>query len=62
MKALNDRVQTALEQEKVTGTPTFTFNGKKFDGQVVAGQSYNGGELTLAQLDAIIGPMLAGKK
>ena len=42
MKALNDRVTRAVQQDKVTGTPTFFFNGKK-----VAE-----GEVTEQQLDA----------
>lgn len=42
MKALNERVTRAVQQDKVTGTPTFFFNGKK-----VAE-----GEVTEAQLDA----------
>lgn len=41
MKALNERVTRAVQQDKVTGTPTFFFNGKK-----VAE-----GEVTEAQLD-----------
>lgn len=41
MKALNERVTRAVQQDKVTGTPTFFFNGKK-----VAE-----GEVTPAQLD-----------
>lgn len=61
LKALNDRVQGAINKEKISGTPTFLFNGRKFDGEKVAGQQYNGGELTLAQIDAILQPMLAGK-
>ncbi|HEV2530344.1 DsbA family protein [Phenylobacterium sp.] len=41
MNALNDRFKRAVDQDKVTGTPTFFFNGKK-----VAE-----GEVTEAQLD-----------
>ena len=41
MKALNDRVTRAVQQDKVTGTPTFFFNGKKIAE----------GEVTEAQLD-----------
>ena len=58
LKALGDRVQAAVDQEKVTGTPTFFINGKKHDGETIAGQAYNGGEMTLAQLDALIQPLL----
>jgi protein-disulfide isomerase len=41
MNALNDRVDRAVKQDKVTGTPTFFFNGKKIAE----------GEVTEAQLD-----------
>ena len=41
MKALNERVTRAVQVDKVTGTPTFFFNGKK------VGE----GEVTEAQLD-----------
>jgi len=41
MKALNDRFTRAVQEDKVTGTPTFFFNGK----QVAEG------EVTEAQLD-----------
>lgn len=61
LKALNDRVQTASDKEKISGTPTFLFNGKKVEGQTIAGQPYNGGELSLAQLDAVLQPLLAKK-
>jgi protein-disulfide isomerase len=44
LKALNARVQKAINDDKITGTPTFFVNGKK-----VAE-----GEVTLAQLDAAI--------
>jgi protein-disulfide isomerase len=44
LKALNTRVQRAINEDKITGTPTFAVNGKK-----VAE-----GEVTLAQLDAAI--------
>jgi protein-disulfide isomerase len=58
LKALNDRIQKAVDQDKVTGTPTFKFNGKTVDGQVLAGVPYNGGEITLAQMDAVLTPLL----
>ncbi|MFC3068590.1 DsbA family protein [Phenylobacterium soli] len=39
MKALNDRVTRAVQEDKVTGTPTFFFNGKKVaEGEVTAAQ------------------------
>jgi protein-disulfide isomerase len=44
LKALNARVQKAINQDKITGTPTFVVNGK----QVAQG------EVTLAQLDTAI--------
>ena len=44
LKALNARVQRAVGEDKITGTPTFVVDGKK-----VAE-----GEVTLAQLDAAI--------
>lgn len=44
LKALNARVQRAVNDDKITGTPTFFVDGKK-----VAE-----GEVTLAQLDAAI--------
>ena len=44
LKALNARVQRAVTEDKVSGTPTFFVNGKK-----VAE-----GEVTMAQLDAAI--------
>lgn len=44
LKALNARVEKAVKDDKVTGTPTFFVNGKK------VGE----GEVSLAQLDAAI--------
>jgi protein-disulfide isomerase len=44
LKALNARVDKAINEEKITGTPTFEVNGKKI----------GEGEVTLAQLDAAI--------
>ncbi|MFN3524254.1 MAG: DsbA family protein [Phenylobacterium sp.] len=44
LKALNARVERAVKQDKITGTPTFFVNGKKIAE----------GEVTLAQLDAAI--------
>ena len=52
LKAVADRVQKATDA-KVTGTPTFVFNGKMLNpGDTVGGQPYTGGELSLAQFDA----------
>ena len=44
LKALNARVQKAINDDKISGTPTFVVNGK----QVATG------EVSLAQLDAAI--------
>lgn len=44
LKALNARVERAVKNDNITGTPTFVVNGKK------VGE----GEQTLAQLDAAI--------
>lgn len=44
IKALNARVEKAVKEDKITGTPTFVVNGKK------VGE----GEVSLAQLDAAI--------
>ena len=44
LKALNERVDTAIKKDKITGTPTFFVNGKKI----------GEGEVSLAQLDAAI--------
>jgi protein-disulfide isomerase len=57
LKALNDRVDQAAK-DGVQGTPTFMVNGKKLDGQVLAGTTYQGGEISLAQLDAALAPLL----
>ena len=47
LKALNDRVQSAINNDKIQATPTFVINGKKFEG-----------EQSMAQLDAAIQPLL----
>ncbi|HKR89299.1 MAG TPA: thioredoxin domain-containing protein [Phenylobacterium sp.] len=44
LKALNARVQRAIKDDKISGTPTFVVNGK----QIATG------EVSLAQLDAAI--------
>ena len=44
LKALNARVQHAIDVDKISATPTFFVNGKKI----------GEGEMTLAQLDAAI--------
>lgn len=44
LKALNARVESAVKNDKISGTPTFIVNGKKV----------GDGEQTLAQLDAAI--------
>jgi protein-disulfide isomerase len=47
LKALNTRVEKYSKEQNITGTPTFVVNGKKVGGP-------DGGEVTLAQLDAAI--------
>ncbi|WP_158918517.1 DsbA family protein [Caulobacter sp. S45] len=49
LKALGDRVQKAQDVDHITGTPTLIVNGK----------TLAEGEVTLAQLDAAIQPLLA---
>lgn len=44
LKALNERVERAIKQDNITGTPTFMVNGKKIAE----------GEVTMQQLDAAI--------
>ena len=51
LKALNERVEKAGRDEKITGTPTFIVNGK----QVASG------EVTLQQLDTAIAEASAAK-
>ncbi len=48
IKALNDRVEKYSKLDGVDSTPTFIVNGKKM----------TPGEVTLAQLDAVIQPLL----
>ena len=45
--ALNDRVSKFAKQDDIQATPTFMINGKKYEG-----------EKTLAELDAILQPLL----
>jgi len=47
LKALNARVEKYSKEQDIRGTPTFVVNGKKVGGP-------DGGEVTLAQLDAAI--------
>ena len=47
LKALNARVEKYQKAANITGTPTFVVNGKKVGGE-------DGGEVSLAQLDAAI--------
>ncbi|HEY3697653.1 DsbA family protein [Phenylobacterium sp.] len=44
LKALNDRVEKAVRDEKINATPTFELNGKKV----------KEGEITMAELDAAV--------
>ncbi|HEX5377259.1 MAG TPA: thioredoxin domain-containing protein [Phenylobacterium sp.] len=48
---MNDRVEKASKEQKISGTPTFFINGKE-----VAS-----GEVTLEQLDAAVAAASAGK-
>ena len=47
LEALNKRVDKAMNQDKITGTPTFVINGKSLSG-----------EQTMAQFDSVIQPLL----
>lgn len=58
LEGLKNRVEQAVTKDGVTGTPAFRVNGKKLDGQTLAGKPYNGGEITLEQLDAALAPLL----
>jgi len=55
LKELNDRVERTAKADNITGTPTFIINGKKAGGD-------DGGEQTLAQLDALIAEAEAAAK
>ncbi|MFZ0269524.1 DsbA family protein [Caulobacter sp.] len=55
LKALNDRVEKYQASAKITGTPTFIINGKKAGGE-------DGGEQSMAQLDAAIAAAEAAAK
>ncbi len=55
LKALNDRVEKYQADAKITGTPTFIINGKKAGGD-------DGGEQSMAQLDAAIAEAEAAAK
>jgi protein-disulfide isomerase len=55
IKALNARVEKYQADAKITGTPTFVINGKKAGGD-------DGGEQTIAQLDAAIAAAEAAAK
>lgn len=57
LKALQDRVKDG-ERDQISGTPSFLVNGKKLEGQTLAGKTYNGGEITLEQLDAALAPLV----
>lgn len=52
LKALNDRVEKAVKEDKITGTPTFVVNGKKV----------GDGEMSMEQLDAAIAEAEAAAK
>jgi protein-disulfide isomerase len=55
IKALNARVEKYEADAKITGTPTFIINGKKAGGE-------DGGEQSIAQLDAAIAEAEAAAK
>jgi protein-disulfide isomerase len=55
LKALNARVEKYQADAKITGTPTFIINGKKVHGD-------DGGEASLAELDAAIAAAEAAAK
>ncbi|SFI69860.1 thioredoxin domain-containing protein [Caulobacter sp. UNC279MFTsu5.1] len=55
LKALNSRVEKYQADAKITGTPTFIINGKKAGGD-------DGGEQSMAQLDAAIAAAEAAAK
>ncbi len=55
LKALNARVEKYAADAKITGTPTFVINGKKAGGE-------DGGEQSIAQLDAAIAEAQAAAK
>ena len=52
LKALNDRVEKAVKEDKISGTPTFIVNGKKV----------GDGEMSMEQLDAAIAEAEAAAK
>ena len=52
LKALNDRVEKAVKDDKISGTPTFIVNGKKV----------GDGEMSMEQLDAAIAEAEAAAK
>jgi len=52
LKALNDRVEKAQKEAKITGTPTFFFNGERYDK----------GEMPMADLDAAYNKAAAAAK
>ena len=47
INALNDRVAKYAKQDSIEATPTFIVNGKKYEG-----------DKTLAEMDAILAPLL----
>ena len=52
-KGVSDRMQKAVTEAHIDGTPTFIVNGKKLNpGDKLAGKPFNGGELPLDQFQA----------
>jgi protein-disulfide isomerase len=52
LKALNDRVEKAQKEAKITGTPTFFYNGDRYDK----------GEMSMAEIDAAYAKAAAAAK
>jgi len=55
LQTLNERIERTSKEDRITGTPTFIINGKKAGGD-------DGGEQSLAQLDAAIAAAEAAAK
>ena len=52
-KGVSERMQKAVDQDHIDGTPTFIVNGKKLNpGDKLAGRPFNGGELPIDQFQA----------
>lgn len=52
-KGVSDRMQKAVNEAHIDGTPTFIVNGKKLNsGDKLAGRPFNGGEMPIDQFQA----------